>query len=77
MASYIVDGLTALEGKMSNRMEPFMLVVNDARQKMALLNDHNTQIEHIYHKMQEKVSLDQFELLHDKLINEYSTVLQL
>ena len=54
-----------------------MLVVNDARQKMALLNDHNTQIEHIYHKMQEKVSLDQFELLHDKLINEYSTVLQL
>ena len=74
MANYVVDGLAALEIKMLGRIEPFMQVVNDARQKMALLNDHNTSIEHIYHKLQEKVSLDQFEHLQDKVINEYSTV---
>jgi hypothetical protein len=41
MASYIVDGLAALELKITGRIEPFMVQVNEARQKMALLNDHN------------------------------------
>lgn len=38
-------------------MEPFVRLVNEAGSKLALLKDHDNQIEHIYQKLQDKVSV--------------------